>query len=50
MSYKTLSSLEKELEFEEELELEEGIALKKRTKETRNFFCKKRVQMRKKRT
>jgi len=51
MLYKTSSSLEKELEFEEELELdEEAIALKKRAKETREKNCKKRAQMRKKRT
>jgi len=43
--------LKKSLSFEEELELEEeAIVLKKRAKETRKENCKKKAQMKKKRT
>jgi hypothetical protein len=45
MSHKNSSSLEEKLKFEEE-----AIALKARVKETREENCKKKVQMRMKRT
>jgi hypothetical protein len=48
---KASSSLEEKLKFEEELELEEeAIALKERTKKTKEKNCKKKVQMKMERT